>query len=104
MSSWEREIFAEVIIDGHFEITNPGPLHAPVRTFSIARDDKLKLVLETKAPTDAKSDAIEHPRGTLRTPGDSGSAPYACRIISRAENQTLYPTPTSARSAAAMPA
>lgn len=49
-----------------FEITNPGPLHQPIRSFSIRRDEKLHLILETEAAPNATSAAIDQPRGTVR--------------------------------------
>jgi hypothetical protein len=65
MTRWQREIF-ELINEGHFRIVDPGPLHAPVRTFKIRRDDNLDLMLETKAPPDAKSAQRTYPAGTVR--------------------------------------
>ncbi len=39
-----------ILNKGFFEITDPGPLHQPIRSFSIRRDEKLHLILETEAP------------------------------------------------------
>ena len=55
-----------ILNKGLFEITDPGPLHQPVRSFSIRRDDKLQLILETEAAPNATSAAIDQPRGTVR--------------------------------------
>ena len=51
---------------GRFDITDAGPLHSPITGFKIVRDDKLRLVLETKVPPDATSTAVDHPPGTVR--------------------------------------
>jgi hypothetical protein len=66
MWRWEQETF-EIVNKGHFHMTNPGPLHAPVHTSCFRYDDDLHLILETRAPAEAKSTAEVHPRGTLRT-------------------------------------
>jgi hypothetical protein len=50
--------------EGHFKIKDPGPLHSPVYGFSVRRDDKLALLLETEAASNAKSTAARHPTGT----------------------------------------
>jgi len=49
-----------------FEITDPGPLHQPIRRFSIRRDEKLRLVLETEAGPNATSAAVDQPPGSVR--------------------------------------
>ena len=69
MRRWQRETF-EIINDGHFRVIDPGPLHAPVRTFRIRRDDKLDLLLETRASPEAKSNAAKYPSGTVRLNSD----------------------------------
>lgn len=55
-----------ILNDAHFYITDAGPLHQPVRGFSIRRDGKLRIVLETDADPNATSTAVEHPPGTVR--------------------------------------
>lgn len=55
-----------ILNNGIFEITDPGPLHQPIRRFSIRRDEKLHLVLETEAAPNARSAAIDQPPGTVR--------------------------------------
>jgi hypothetical protein len=55
-----------ILNDGYFQITDAGPLHQPLRGFSIRRDDRLRLVLETDADLKATSSAVEHPPGTVR--------------------------------------
>jgi hypothetical protein len=56
----------DLLNHGHFQVTDPGPLHAPVRRFSIRRDDKLTLILETEVAADAKSAAVAQPPGLVR--------------------------------------
>jgi hypothetical protein len=65
MIGWEREPF-ELINDGHFRVTEPGPLHVPINSFSVGRNEKQQLILTTLAPTDAKSSAPDTPSGTVR--------------------------------------
>jgi len=71
MSNWDGESFDGIINHGHFGITDPGPLHVPIRSFSIQRNEKLELVLETHCSEDAKSTLIEHPAGTVRINTDA---------------------------------
>jgi hypothetical protein len=66
MWRWQEETF-ELVNKGHFRVTNPGPIHAPVYTFLFRYDDDLNLILETHAPADAKSTSEVYPRGTVRT-------------------------------------
>jgi hypothetical protein len=42
-----------ILKSGHFRITDAGPLHQPLRGFSIRRDDSLRIVLETAADLNA---------------------------------------------------
>ncbi|KUR75204.1 hypothetical protein [Novosphingobium sp. Fuku2-ISO-50] len=55
-----------ILNKGLFEITDPGPLHQPISSFSIRRDDKLRLILETEAAPNATSAAVDQPPGTVR--------------------------------------
>lgn len=55
-----------ILNKGRFTITDPGPLHQPIRGFSIRRDDKLRLVVEIDAHPSASSTAVDHPPGTVR--------------------------------------
>jgi hypothetical protein len=66
MASWETEPLDKIMNHGLFSITLPGPLHAPIQNFSIRRNDKLELVLETHCPADAKSAAVDRSAGTVR--------------------------------------
>lgn len=64
--SWEHEFAVSFINDGHFYVTAPGPLRAPVKDFSIRRNEGLELIIETRCPPDAKSTEPERPPGTVR--------------------------------------
>jgi hypothetical protein len=64
--SWEYEFALPFINNGHFYVTDPGPLRAPVNDFSIRRNEGLTLVIETRCPSDAKSIEPERPPGTVR--------------------------------------
>lgn len=44
-----------VLNSGHFAVVEPGPLHTPVQSFSIRRDEKLRLILQTEVPPNATS-------------------------------------------------
>jgi hypothetical protein len=55
-----------ILNKGLFEITEPGPLHQPISSFSIRRDEKLHLILETEAAPNATSAAVDQPPGTVR--------------------------------------
>jgi hypothetical protein len=65
MTGWEKESL-DLLNEGQFWITDPGPLHAPIHRFSIRRDKELALILETEAAPGAKSTAAPHPAGTVR--------------------------------------
>ena len=56
----------EMLNEAGFKVSDPGPLHAPVLSFRIRRDEHLKIVLETETALDAKSIAEKIPSGTLR--------------------------------------
>jgi hypothetical protein len=66
MRSWKSESFHDLINQGHFGITDSGPLYTPIKSFSIRRNEHLRLILETHCPEDAKSTAVEYPSGTIR--------------------------------------
>lgn len=61
----------ELLREGHFQVTEPGPLHAPILSFSIYRNEKLGLILETRTPTHARSNASNYPSGTVRLNTDT---------------------------------
>lgn len=56
----------DILNEDRFQIVDPGPLHAPIHKFTLRRDDKLTLILETEADPAAKSAAIDHPPGAIR--------------------------------------
>jgi hypothetical protein len=56
----------DLINNGHFNVVCPGPLHTPIRSFSLSRNDGLTLILETEADPKATSAAVEHPPGVVR--------------------------------------
>lgn len=66
MAAWEKDPTESIINGGYFQIMEPGPLHAPIQSFSICRDEKLEFVLTTRAPAGAASKAKEFPSGTVR--------------------------------------
>jgi hypothetical protein len=65
VEKWEEEGL-RLLNEGDFRVIDPGPLHAPVREFSIRRGDDLTLFLESKVASDAQSAAIAHVPGTVR--------------------------------------
>ena len=56
----------EMVNEAGFKVSDPGPLHAPILSFKIRRDEHLQIVLETETALDAKSIAEKIPSGTLR--------------------------------------
>jgi hypothetical protein len=54
-----------LVNNGAFRVIDPGPLHAPVRSFAIRRDEKLRLIIDTEASPDAASKAVNHPSGRI---------------------------------------
>lgn len=73
MTAWDHEFAVPFINGGHFHVTDPGPLHAPILDLSIRRDEKLDLILETRSAPDARSTAPKHPSGTVRITTESAS-------------------------------
>jgi hypothetical protein len=63
--SWEHENALSLINNGLFKVTDPGPLRAPINDFSIRRNDKLDIIMETRGPSEAKSSAPDRPSGTV---------------------------------------
>ncbi|MBB2158397.1 hypothetical protein HLH33_19235 [Gluconacetobacter diazotrophicus] len=64
-----RELTEEclrILNKGFFEITDPGPLHQPIRSFSIRRNEKLNLILETETAPNATSAAVDQPPSSVR--------------------------------------
>jgi hypothetical protein len=79
MTSWENESF-ELLNHVRFRFIDPGPLHAPIHKFSVRRDDRLNLILETEAPPDAESAAVEYPSGTVRINRDQAKLAYIAGV------------------------
>lgn len=73
MCEWDWESFESLINNGRFSITDVGPLRGPIRSFTVKRDEKLRLILETKADQNAKSTVPDHPPGTVRANTDTVS-------------------------------
>lgn len=73
MCDWEWESFDSFTNSSVFTFSDPGPLHAPINKFTIKRDADLELILETVSGQDAKSNAISHPPGTVRTNTDTAT-------------------------------
>jgi len=107
MNDWEWESFDSFINDTPWTVTNPGPLRTPIVRFSIKRDDKFELILETEAPQDAQTNASTHPPGTVRINTDAvelalipgikavarGVEPFSCQLSSPGgwrEKSTLH--------------
>lgn len=66
MTAWEWESFDSVLAWPGFRVVDPGPLEAPVLSFTLVRDDKRELILETLAVGKTNNQAIDHPPGTVR--------------------------------------
>lgn len=89
MNAWQWECFDKVVTPDVFGVTNAGPLIAPVRGFSIARDDGLQLVLETLAVGDARGTAATHPAGMVRRTTEA--VEFAARSSSTAVARGVMP-------------
>lgn len=66
LAAWEWECFESFINDGHFQITDPGPLHAPTLGLSIKRNENLDLIMETQVAEGARANATTPPDGRAR--------------------------------------
>jgi hypothetical protein len=73
VTAWDHDFALRLINEGHFELTDPGPLRAPIIDFSLCRDAALDLLLESRTAPDAKSTARESPDGTVRINTESAS-------------------------------
>jgi len=65
VTAWDHDFAVRLINEGHFHVSDPGPLRAPILDFSLRRDGALDLILETRTAPDAKSTAPQHPNGTV---------------------------------------
>jgi len=104
MSPWEWETFASLLNNGTFAISDAGPLRVPLRSFTIGRDEKLHIVLETKAEQNARSSVPDHPLGTVRVnaetvlfSGSLGSA-VAHGVQPKSHAATISDNPTEGES------
>lgn len=66
MTPWTWECFSDLMQVPTLRVSDPGPLEAPVRSFTLVRDDERDLVLETFAVGETRNAAVEHPPGTVR--------------------------------------
>jgi hypothetical protein len=102
MSSWDWESFDEIINHGLFKVTQPGPLRAPIKSFSVHRNERLELILETETAEGAMSTTKPVPSGTVRintekvefknisgiTASAGGVAPFAYATSANVERGT----------------
>jgi hypothetical protein len=56
----------DIINNEYFKFVDAGPLHAPIHGFSLRRNDKLTLILETSIDPPAISTAERHLPGIVR--------------------------------------
>jgi len=69
MIGWES--FTEILSEECFRIENTGPLHSPIQSFRIYRDEDLQICLETICERPTSKNRLEHPPGTVRYNEDS---------------------------------
>jgi hypothetical protein len=65
MLDWKNQAI-EVLNELNWCVVDPGPLHHPVLKFTIRRDERFALFIETEAVKGASSTASEVPSGTVR--------------------------------------
>lgn len=58
--------FAHIVKSELVRVGDCGPLHGPITSFEVRRDDKLQLILETRTGQGATSRALKYPSGTVR--------------------------------------
>jgi hypothetical protein len=92
--SWERENALSLINNGLFKVTDPGPLRSPIDNFSMRRDPRLKIILETRCPPEAKSTSPERPSGTVRLNTDNAQieSPGGVKVTLLGVTPYLYQT------------
>jgi len=66
MFSWQWECFEGLLNNTSFAVVDAGPLRVPIRSFSVTRNEKLELIMETRADHNATSNATVYPPGTVR--------------------------------------
>jgi hypothetical protein len=62
---WKNQAI-EILNERGFSVTEPGPLHRPIRSFKVRRDERFALFIDTEAEKGATSTAQEIPPGTVR--------------------------------------
>lgn len=71
MTIWQYECFEDYLHSLHFKVKDAGPLLSPVREFTVTRNDRLSLILETLVVgTQLKNCTQDHPVGTVRLAND----------------------------------
>lgn len=98
MELFDWEYFEDFINNGFFEITDAGPLHTPIRSFSFKRNSKLKIVLRTTADFNASSSATDHPPGTVRINKEAVSLTSLSGAKAKITGITTYSSVRSANS------
>jgi hypothetical protein len=74
MTIWDGEQFEGLLNSPIFQITEPGPLHAPIKHFEIKRDEHQRLILTSRSDADSVRDMVRYPEraaGTVHTNTDS---------------------------------
>ncbi|MEX5685433.1 hypothetical protein [Pseudomonas silesiensis] len=71
MPIWDWENFQEVLTSGNYRIVDTGPLHGPINSFHIGRDEQLRIVLTTFSDGDATAPPNNIVEGQLRINTDS---------------------------------
>jgi hypothetical protein len=66
MIDWEWESFEGYLTSREFNFSDLGPLYGPIKKFSVERNEKLTLVLETTSSAGSTSNEIKYPLGTVR--------------------------------------
>lgn len=66
MDHLKREPTLGIINSEIYEISQAGPLHEPIHSFTLHRDEKLQITLQTVADRDAISNAVDYAPGTVR--------------------------------------
>ncbi len=56
----------DIINNGHFKFVDSGPLHSPIKSFTLKRSKDLKLTLTTVSNSEDSIINSEHPVGTVR--------------------------------------
>jgi hypothetical protein len=90
---WKNQAI-EILNEPNWSVVNPGPLHHPVLKFTIRRDERFALFIETEAVKGATSTAGEIPPGTVRINTDKAGLGHmfgAKATLSGLNRVRLYP-------------